>query len=177
MFRKTLSVLLALCAVFCMVLPALSAAPTGPVSITLHSDIAGCTENDLQKLFTVDSGEVIPWTHGGVPVHIAEYAGGVPDGALEPGRTYYIYYTFEAAEGYELPETASGGWLTVACDKGVKLIRADVVDISVAQGNPRGGTVRGLRIYAEVVAQGTVFQRMLGWIRDVIDKIRAWSLY
>ena len=177
MFRKTLSVMLALCAVFCMLLPAAAAAQTGPVSITVHSDIAGCTENDLEKLITVDSGEVIPWTHGGVPVSIAQYAGGSPEGALEPGRTYYIYFTFEAAEGYELPETAAGGWLTVACDKGVELIRADVVNMSVSQGNPRGGTVRALRIYAEVVAQGSTFQRILGWIKDIIDKIRAWSLY
>ena len=177
MFKKTLSVMLTLCAVLCMLLPAAAATPTGPVSITVHSDIAGCTENDLQKLITVDSGEVVPWTHGGVPVTIAEYAGGSPQGGVEPGRTYYIYFTFEAAEGYELPETTAGGWLTVACDKGVELIRADVVNIAVSQGSARGGTLRGLRIYAKVVAQGTVFQRILGWIKDIIDKIRAWSLY
>lgn len=177
MFKKTLSVILTLCVVFCVLLPAAAAAQTGPVTLTLHSDIAGCTENDIQKLITVDSDKVIPWTHGGVPVSIAKYAGGSPQGAIEPGRTYFIYYTFEAAPGYELPESVSGDWLTVACDKGVTLIRADVVNISVSQNNPRGGTERGLRIYAEVVAQGTVFQRILGWIKDTVEKIRAWSLY
>ena len=177
MFRKTLSVLLALCALFCTLVPAFSAAQTGPVSIVLHGDIAGCTENDLQKLVTVESGEVIPWTHGGGPVTIAGYAGGSLQGAVEPGRTYYIDYTFEAAGGYALPEAASDGPITVACEKGVILIRADVVNMYAAENGPRGGTVRALRISAEVTAQGSVFQRILGRIRDVIDKIRAWSLY
>ena len=177
MVKKTISVLLALCAVFCMLLPGFSAAQTGPVSITVHGDIAGCTEKDLEKLITINSGNIVYWTHGSRPVTIAEYAGGSPEGAVEPGRSYYIHYTFEAADGYELPETVSGDWLTIACDKGVTLISADVVNISVAQGNPRGGTVRGLRIYAQVVAQGNIFQRILGWIKDIYDKIRAWSLY
>ena len=177
--KKLISLTLILCVMLgCLALPCAAQDETGPISLRLNSDIAGCTRMDVDKLIEIRSPQVTFYPYGDSPIRIANYAGGSEYAHMDAGRTYDITYTLVAAEGYTLPEEISDGDVVFDCGKGVDVVYCKVVEIrlpdSAAGENAR---VKALKIIANVVVDGTAFQRIIGWCKDVILKIRSWSLY
>ena len=177
MKKKTVAVLLALIAVLCCVQPAAALQQTGVIRVRLNSDIAGLTENNAKKLIELKTDNVVYRAEHGGPISISDYGGTMEQGTLVAGRTYYFYYMLQAADGYELPDALNDGDVEIECGKGVT-----VINTSITRGHYRNddGTfddVKGLMIYAAVVVDGNVVQRIIGVIHDVILKIKAWSLY
>ncbi len=174
MLKKTFAVLLALCAVYSLLLPAEALRDTGTIAVKLNSDIAGATRRDAERLIELQSPNVVLSTRGDGPVTVADYGGTGENGALKAGRTYSVYYTLTAAEGYELPETLRDGDVSITCGKGVKVISVQIVTLPGKNGEI---LFRGVQIFAQVVVDGNVFQRVIGYFYDVILKIKSWSLY
>ncbi|MBQ6162966.1 MAG: hypothetical protein IK118_00655 [Clostridia bacterium] len=172
--KKMISVALALCLMFgCLLLPAAAAQNDDVICVRLHSDIAGCMSTDTDKLIEILSPQVKLYSD----IHISNYAGASEYAHMDAGRQYYIVYTLDAAEGYELPETISDDQISIECGKGVSLISYKIVEIREAGTTLSEPTHRALRIYANVIVDGSAIQRLVGWIRDIILKIRSWQLY
>ena len=177
MFRKTVSVLSALCVLCCCLLPAAALAPTGPVAVTLHSDIAGCTQNDADRLIEVKTAGVAVKGLAGEGIYISDFGGTPENGPLVAGRTYFIDYTLSAAPGYTLPETVGPDTVAVTCGKGVSVISTQLVQVTARDDDGNPLPFRGIAIRTKTVVDGSLLQRILGYIHDLILKIRAWSLY
>ena len=174
MVKKAISVLLALCAVCWCVLPAAAQRETGKIAVKLNSDIAGATYKDAGRLIELKTDNVVLSTRGDGPVYTVDYAGTPVSGELKAGRTYNIYYSLTAADGYTLPDTLNDGAVEIECGNGVKVISTQIVSLNDRNGNP---VYRGVKIYATVTVDSSTFQRIIGYIYDVILKIKAWSLY
>ena len=174
--KKSICVLLVLILAFFAMLPA-AAADCGKIAVYLPSNIAGLTKRDAQKLIELKTDNVRYQTGNGGPILIADYGGTPEDGALVAGRTYDIYYSLTAAEGFELPEKLADGSLEITCGKGVSVISSQIVWAPIRLVDGSFMECRGLRIFARVVVDGNAFQRFLGMIHDWILKIKAWSLY
>lgn len=177
--KKLLCAALAACLLLtCLLLPAAAQTEEGPISLRLNSDIAGCTRMDVDKLIEIRSPQVTWYPYGDSPIYITNYVGYGEFAHMDAGRTYGITYTLVAADGYTLPEELAEGDVVFDCGKGVDVVYCKVVEIrrpdSAEEENPR---TRALKIVANVVVDGTVLQRVIGWFRDVILKIRSWSLY
>lgn len=176
MLKKILCVLLSVLLVSLCLLPA-AAQETGVIRLRLNSDVAGCTERDVEALIEILSGNVVYTTRRTNPVSAADY-GGTPDsGELKAGRSYDLHYQLSAAEGYELPEAITEDNVIIDCGKGVTVYAVQITGGSYREENGELVPHRGLQIYASVVVDGNVFQRVFGWIYDLILKARAWSLY
>ena len=177
--KKLISLTLILCVLLgCLALPAAAQDETGPISLRLYSDIAGCTRMDVDRLIEIRSPQVTFDPYGESPIFITNYAGGSEYAHMDAGRNYVITYTLVAAEGYTLPEEIADGDVVFDCGKGVDVLSCKIVEIR-RPDSAEGTNVRtrALRIIASVVVDGTAVQRVIGWIKDVILKIRAWSLY
>ncbi len=158
MFRKTVSLLLAVVAALGMLIPAAALETASPVKVTLKSAVAGATRYDTDRLISVETPTAT--LAAGAPISITDYAGR-PEGAhMTAGRTYYIAYTLIAAEGYALPAATGDAGLTVACEKGAKLLSADISGDSLV-------------IRAKVTADGSVLQRIIGFLHDLLLKLRS----
>ncbi len=177
MRNKILSVVLAVCLVCCCLLPAAAANETGVIRVKLHSDIAGLTVDDAEKLVELRSPNVVYRTGAGSPVQISDYAGTAIFDAAVAGRTYYISCTLVAADGYTLPDALSDGDLEIECGKGASVISTQIVSADIRDESGVLVPFRGLMINAEVVADGNIFQRLIGMLHDLVLKIRAWSLF
>ena len=175
--KKTISVLLAVCLLCFSLLPAAAAKDIGVISLRLNSDLAGKTKNDVAQLIELRSDNVTYGIRYGEPVSIADYAGSSENGALVSGRTYMIDYHLSPANGYTLPEQLIDSNFDISCGKGVTVIAKQIVSSSYRNANGELELVRGIRIYAKVVVDGNIFQRMVGLLHDWILKIKAWSLY
>ena len=177
--KKLISLTLILCVLFgCLALPAAAQDENGPISLRLNSDIAGCTRMDVDKLIEIRSPQVTFYPYGDSPIYITNYAGGSEYAHMDAGRTYGITYTLVAADGYTLPEELADGYVVFDCGKGVDVVYCKVIEIRHPDAAPREDLrTRALRIIADVVVDGTALQRVIGWFRDIILKIRAWSLY
>ena len=177
MVKKSVSLILAVCSLCCLLLPA-AADNTGVISVKISSDIAGLTADDTEKLIEIKSPDVVYSEWGDGPVSFSDYAGTHYDGAAVAGRTYYIDYMLTAAEGFTLPDAFGEGDVEIECGKGVRIISSQIVTAKIRIEDSDDFTVfRGLKIYAAVTVDGNVFQRIIGYIYDTILKIRAWSLY
>ena len=178
MLKKGLSVLLVLC-IFCgCMLPAAGAGKIGTIRLKLNSDIDGLTERHYEKVIEIKSDNVVYTKRSAGPVSFSDYAGTPVQGAVKAGREYTVHYLLDAAEGYALPDDPDELDVEIECGKGVKVISKQIV--SARERDESGNfvvTYRGLMIYASIVVDGSVFQRMIGRIHDIIIKIRAWSLY
>ena len=177
--KRTISILLVICAVLGCIMPAFAQESTGgKISLRINSDIAGLTEKDAEKLIEIKGGNVVYSTRGDGPVSINDYAGTHTAEPLAAGRTYNIYYTLTAADGSTLPDSLIEKDLEIECGKGVTVISSQIV---TAKEKTEDGifieNFRGLMIYAVVKVDGNVFQQIYGFIYDLILKIRAWSLY
>ena len=173
--KKGTALLMIACALVCaLLLPAAAQTETGVISLRLNSDVAGCTWEDSDRLIEIRSGNVVLRTGGERPIFIANAAGGTEGAHMDAGRTYTITYTLEAAEGYTLPETLAESEVQIETGKGVTVLNCGVIRLATADG---GEPVRALRINANVKVDGTAIQRFIGWLRDLILKIRSWQLY
>ena len=177
MLKKSIAVLLALCAVCCCLLPAAAASDFGVIRVKLNSNIAGLTEKDAEKLIELKSDNVVYRADHGGPVLISDYAGTPESGKLKAGRTYFVNYVMAPAPGYTLPEKLEKGDVEIECGKGVSVISTSIVTGSYRQDNGEFLQIRGVKIYAQVVVDGNAFQRIFGYLHDLYLKMRAWSLY
>ena len=167
-------VLVLLCG--CLLLPA-AARELGPVHVKLNSDIAGYGEAQYAQIFEILSGNVTYAHKHGVPVSISDYVGRPLEGAMEAGRTYNISCLLDAASGFEMPESLPDGAVTVDCGKGVTVNHIAVVYGNYRLDDDSYEIYRGLRITATVVVDSSMMQRVIGWLKDTILKIRTWQLY
>lgn len=177
--KKLLSLTLIVCVLLGSLLPLASAQTEAeePIRLRLNSDVAGCTERDVEEIIEILSPQVAYYEANSCPVSIANYAGGSEYAHMEAGRSYAITYTLQAAEGYELPEEISEDDVVFECGKGVTVLYCKVVQMQIPNPDPHvDERVRVLRIIAKVVVDGNVMQRIIGWIRDIILKIRSWQL-
>lgn len=172
--KKLISVALSALILLVCLLPAAAEPRADVISIRLNSDVAGCTDADVDRFIELRSPQVTFYESGqNGPISIANAAGGGEYAHLDRGRTYAITYTLTAAEGYTLPETLPDGCVQIECGKGVKVASVRIAEMY----NGGGSRIRVLSIVATVVVDGNVFQRIVGWVRDLILKIRSWSLY
>lgn len=177
--KKMISLTLILCVLFgCLALPCAAQTETDVISLRLNSDIAGCTRMDVDRLIEIHSPQVMLDPYGESPIYITSYVGAGEYAPMEAGRTYGISYTLVAADGYTLPEEIADGDVIVDCGKGVDVLHCKIVEIRRPDSD-QGVNVRtrALRVIASVVADSNVFQRIIGWIKDLILKISYWSLY
>ncbi len=178
MIKKITSALLAFTVICCCLIPAFGAnIEFGTISLKLNSDIAGYKSSDVEKLIEIKSENVKLDTKNDEPVYVADYAGTVDTGAFVAGRTYNVYYYLVAADGYTLPEKLNDGDVTIECGKGVTVYSVDIVSGKYKQDDGSFETYRGVFVYAGVVVDGNIFQRIVGFFHDLILKIKAWSLY
>ena len=175
--KKILSLLLAACLLGCCLLPAFAAEPVGKVSVRLNSNIAGCTRADYEQMFEIVSGNVVYSFRSSGPVSISDYAGTPEYAHMTAGRTYYLDYVLDAAEGYEFPEKLADEDLEIECGEGVRVYNKSIVVGPYREENGEIVRYKGLRIQASVVVDGNVIQRIIGFFTDMILKIKAWSLY
>ncbi len=179
--KRWICVWLALCILCCgsaMTTAAAAEPEKDVISLYLHSDVAGCTEKDADKLLEIRSPQVEYYNSSSCPVSIATASGGGEYAHMEAGRQYTITYTLVAADGYTLPETIDEVELAIECGKGVKVLSSRIAELYVRRDeNGKDIRVRVLRILANVVVDSTVLQRIIGWFKDLYLKIRWWQLY
>ena len=177
MLKKILSVLLAACVMSCCLLPAFAQSELGTIRVKLNSDVAGYTENDIDRFIVIQSDNVVSSQQDGGPVSVADYAGTPEFGALVAGRTYFIDYAMVAADGYTLPDKLEDVNVEIECGKGVSVYHTAIVSGPYRDETGEMHEYKGFRIQAKVVVDGNAFQRIIGVIHDLILKIEAWSLY
>ena len=179
MKKRVIAFLTACLLRYAFVLPAAAAdGGTQKISLCLRSDVAGCTEDDGDKLLEIRSPQVKLRAVNGI--YISHAAGGSLFGArMEPGRRYTLEYALVAADGCTLPETVAEGDVELECGKGVSVVSCRIVEYYTGRRNDDGShiTERTLMIVANVVTDSTVLQRVVGWFRDLWLRIRWWQLY
>jgi len=177
MLKKTISVLLILCALACCLIPAFAESDAGVISVRLKSDVAGCTYRDSGNFIEILSDNVILDPKRDAPVSVSNYAGTPERCPVEAGRSYDVNYELVAAEGYTLPAVLDDS--NVKIEHGKNITVWSIQRVTANKRNEDGEWVRseGLLIRATVVVDGNVFQRVFGYLYDVYLKIRAWSLY
>ena len=175
--KKLISVLLVLSVMLCCLAPLAMAEPEcGTIRIRLNSNVAGCTEQDVDKLIELLSPQVTWYNNPSNPVSIANAAGGAEHAHMEAGREYAITYMLKAADGYELPAELADGDVEFECGEGVTVIYCKIAEMHVPGGDKYART-RAIRIIAKVIPDYTFMQRIIGIIKDIILKIRSWQLY
>ncbi len=177
MKKQNLSLLICLIVICTCLLPAAGLQTCGTISVRLNSNIAGLTKRDVQQLFELHSDNVEYGLRGGDPVSVADYGGTEESGRLVAGRTYSVYYVLSAADGWVLPDQLTENSLDISCGKGVKVISKAIVTSPVRMEDGSFDVKRGVQIFAQVVVDGNVFQRVIGFLHDLILKVKAWSLY
>ena len=178
--KKTVSLLLAILLLLCCGLPAAAQSENDVIALRLNSNVAGCTDADAERILEIRSGPVKYYEGNSCPISIANYAGETEYAHMDAGRTYTITYTLIAADGTVLPEELRDEDIVLDCGKGVSVVYCKIVELRNPNLNPAPGepeTTRVLRIMANVVVDGTPVQRLIGWLKDLILKIRAWSLF
>ena len=175
--KKALSFVLVICLLLVFAGFSYAEETVDEISLRLNSDIAGLTENDTEKLIEIRKGNVVYSMRGDGPVSIYDIAGTPEPGAVVAGRTYSIYYTLTAAEGYALPDKLPEGNLEIECGNGVKVISSQVVTAKEYSDGISPENFRGLMIFAQVKVDGSLLQRLYGFVYDMVLKIRAWSPY
>ena len=175
--KKTVSVILLICSLLVFVCNSSAAESVGDISVRINSDIAGMTERDTEKLIEIEKENVVYSTEGDGPVSIYDYAGTHTSEAVSAGRTYNIYYTLVAADGYVLPDFLAEGDIDYLCGRGVNVISSQIVTAKVNTDGVGPENFRGILIFAHVRVDGNFFQRAAGFIYDRLLKFRAWSIY
>ena len=175
--KKALCILLAtvMLLMTAMLMPASAAEADTSIKLHLRSDLDGVTTQGYTQFADVDS-DVLDFNTvtRKDPVYAADYAGtALSDSTpLKAGREYEIDYDFFPKGGYVLPQSADELDLQFECGKGVR-----VIDAAVTNGLPGEGDTRAVHVVAMVVVDGSIFQRIIGWLYDRYLKARAWSLY
>ncbi len=169
--KKALSVIFAALIIVFSLAP-FAAAQENEEMITLHfhSDIAGADCTELEKLVTVESGNLVLTADN---VFLSDHAGNRYYDKLKPGRNYSIYYEFAPAGGFEIPDVLDEGNYRAECDGGCT-VWASLVSKGVYGG---GEEYSFILVYTEVTVDGNLFERIFGRIADWFVKLRAWSPY
>lgn len=152
------------------ILPANAQEKIDKLSVSFSNDIVGLTDRDIDR-FKVETSDNIVFDDD--PILVADYTGAAYLGEIKPGRTYYIYYDFVAADGYELPDEVSEKNVSVQCGEGCSVIWFGKTIGPYVDGKPS----YGLMFYTKVKTPGNFFQRFFGRIADIFLKIKAWSPY
>lgn len=164
--KKALSIILAL---FCL-LSAFSlsvfAQGNDKITVTFHNDLQGVTYQSPDKLITVDAAQL---DMDSLNVQVNDYVGNVYLDEMLPGRTYYIQYGFHPAKGFELPEELADEDLLITCEPG-----CSVYWYGITHG---AQNVRGVAFHTKVTVPGNLWQRIIGWVVDHVNKLLAWSPY
>lgn len=140
---------------------------TANLAAVFNSDIAGMTEADYEKMADLSVGNLVFHEEG---VFICDYSNQANEGAIVAGRTYFIYYYFDTADGYEFPEDI-GSNLNFTCEGNTEVVSYSLIN----GGVPVGGEF--LTICVEVKVDGNIFQKIIGFFTDMILKLKLWSLY
>ena len=176
--KRTFALMLALILLCgCLLLPVHAESSVGAVKLRLRSDVAGYACSDYSRFMEIVSGNVIYNTRSAGPVYASDYGGTSDHGKLVAGRTYYVSYVVQAADGYALPDKIDDVDLSFDCGKGVSVITSQIVVADVRTDDGTFVRYKGLRVYAKLVVDGNIFQRIAGYFTDLYLKIRAWSLY
>ena len=179
MLKKTISVLLILCALSgCLLIPASAESDAGVISVRLKSDVAGCLYLNSDNFIEILSDNVILDPYRAAPVSVSDYAGTVDFCPLVAGRTYFVSYELVAADGFTLPEELTEDNIKIECDKGVTVLSTHITKKSIRNEDGTMETSQGLLIRSRLVVDSNHFyKRVFGFLYDVYLKIRAWSLY
>ncbi len=172
MIKKTIGFLLTAVLLAAMFVPAFAQAADETTTLHLRSDLAGVKPEDYTKFAEIESGvldfNTVTRTD---PVSVADYSGTslMDTDELKAGREYVVYYDLFPVDGFVLPETKEELDIRFDCDKGVR-----VISYNITRGRDN---VRAVNIMAVVKVDGSLFQRIIGWLYDRYIKARAWSLY
>lgn len=144
------------------------------IVIELRSDIASMTIDDYKDFAVIHSDNIMfDETQRSDPVGLTDCVGNYyPDG-MKPGRTYNIWYTLYAVDGFEIPDEMNDETIELICGKGTD---AYWYGKTVGTGKD-GGCLASLSIWTEVKVDGNFFQNIFGAIADLFLKIRSWSPY
>lgn len=169
--KKYISVFLAaLLMMTALFIPVDAAEKIDSISFSFSNDLVGLTDKDIDS-FKVETSDNVIFDDD--PILVADYTGAAYLGEIRPGRTYYIYYDFVAADGYELPDEVNEENISIKCDDGVSVIWYGKTIGPYIDGKPS----EGLMFFTKLEAPGNFFQRLFGRIADIFLKIRAWSPY
>lgn len=169
--KKSLSVFFAVIFVAsAMLLPVRAQEKIDRLSVSFSDNIVGLTYEDYDKFGVKTSANI---TFDDDPILVADYTGSAYLGEIKPGRTYYIYYNFVAADGYELPEEINEKNVSVKCSDGCSVIWFGKTQGAYVDGKPS----YGLMFYTEIKTPGSFFQKFFGKLADIFLKIKSWSLY
>lgn len=175
--KKLVSLTLVLFLTLCCFIPLAAAEPAcGTIRIRLNSDVAGCTEQDVDRLIELLSPQVTWYNNPIGPVSIANAAGGSEHAHMEAGREYAVTYMLQAADGYELPAELEDGDVVFECGKGVSVVYCKIAEMAVPGGD-KYDRHRAIRIIATVIPDCNFIQRIIGLFKDILLKIRSWQLY
>ena len=175
--KRITAAALLLCVLFCAPTQAAGLSEIESVAVKLRSDLAGATEDEYDRCIELQSDNVVFTSRGDGPVSVSDYSGDMEQSPLVAGRTYYIDYTLEAADGYELPDNSAPVDVKAECEDGVTVIYSRNVSANIRQKDGSFKLYKGLQITARVVVKGNIFERIIGFFYDIYLKIRAWSLY
>ena len=177
--KKLFALLLAVCLAAVCIPAAAAEKPVieGPIRVRINSDIAGCTSAHYTQIVELLSDNVTYEFFGSGPVSISDYAGRGEYAHVAAGRTYEITCQLAAAEGCALPDVLTDGMVQIECGKGVKVLSTQIVSADIRGEDGQPVSFRALQIRAQVVVDGTVFQRIIGWFTDIVLKIKSWQLY
>ena len=174
MMKKTISFLLAAVLLLAAAVPVSASQADKPeLRMHLRSDLGGVKPEEYTRFAEIESDvldfNTVTRTD---PVFVADYAGTalMETDELRAGRQYVVYYDLYPVGDYALPETKDELDVQFDCDKGVQVITYNIT---------RGGKDdrRAVNIMAVVKVDGSLLQRIIGWLYDRYLKARAWSLY
>mgnify|MGYP003337845719 CR=1 FL=1 len=173
--KRLLAILLALISSLTLVtVPALAAEFSDVISVEIKSDIAGLTEADFEKMLIVKSGNIrfddlTPFS----TINLSDYSGNPYFDKLKPGRTYNIWFTLRAEDGYTLPEVLNAQNTQISCGKNVNVYWYGITTGTDSEGEP----CHFVAFWTEITVDGNPLQMFFGRILDVFLKIKSWSPY
>lgn len=175
--KKALSLLTAVLMIISAI-PLFAFAENEPESskivIELRSDIAGKTVNDYRDYAIIKSDNVIfDESQGSDAVLLCDYVGNIYTGKMKAGRTYTIWYTLYAADGFEIPDELDESNTEIICGKGVDCFGCFKCIGNDGEGNP----LDSISLLTEVKVDGNPFQNFIGTIMDFFLKMMSWSMY
>lgn len=173
--KKTLSFILAFMMILsCFSCFACAQSKDDKIVIELRSDIAGMTIDDYRDFAIIHSDNIVfDETQRSDPISLTDCVGNYYDGKMKPGRTYNIWYTLYAADGFEIPDEMNDDTIELICGEGTD---AYWYGKTVGTGKD-GGCLASLSIWTEVRVDGNFFQNLFGRIADFFLKVRSWSPY
>lgn len=140
------------------------------IKAAFNSDVNGKTIANIEDLaYLADSDLRFHRDENGERSFICDSTNQLYSGAMKAGRTYYIHYEFETAEGTVFPENLDTAERSFSCDDGCSIVNCYYVR-SLSDEN-----VNYLYVCEKVTVKGNAIQRILGIFADLILKIRAWS--